>query len=126
MPAFTDNCAENIQLLAAFLRQNMAVMITTVACHTDSVNVTTLPDLSASLPTFSGNDTPTIKHWTEELERAQRQARDLARAWENPAVAICQGKLRGVAADWYASTGQHLTTWFIWKVDLQERLVEVL
>ncbi|KAH7958941.1 hypothetical protein HPB49_006791 [Dermacentor silvarum] len=106
MPAFTSDPAENMQRMAAFLHQNIAIMMTTIASHANPVHVTTLPDLSASLPTFNGSGTPTFKHWIEELERIQRLARR-----EHPTfLAIVQGKLRGVAADWHASTGRQLTT----------------
>ncbi|KAH7981473.1 hypothetical protein HPB49_024465 [Dermacentor silvarum] len=91
MPAFTSDPAENMQCMAAFLHQNMAIMMTTIASHVNPVHVRTLPDLSASLPTFNGSGTPTFKHWIEELERIQRLAR-----WEDPTLlAIAQGKLRG-------------------------------
>ncbi|CAN7982506.1 unnamed protein product, partial [Ixodes hexagonus] len=36
-------------------------------------------------------------------------------------LAIAQGKLRGAAADWHASTGRQLTTWTIWKAGLKEQ-----
>ncbi|KAH6947049.1 hypothetical protein HPB50_016915 [Hyalomma asiaticum] len=115
MPTFTTDPAENMQRMTAFLHQNMAVMLTTIASHANPVHVTTLPDLSASLPTFNGSGIPTFKHWIEELERIQRPAR-----WEDSALlAIAQGKLRGVAADWHASTGRQLTNWTIWKARLQ-------
>ncbi|KAH7977866.1 hypothetical protein HPB49_003813 [Dermacentor silvarum] len=111
MPAFTSDPAENMQRMAAFLHQNMAIMMTTIASHANLVHVTTLPDLSASLPTFNG-----------KLERIQPLAR-----WEDPTLlAIAQGKLRGVAADWHASTGRQLTTWTIWKAGLQEQFGEQL
>ncbi|KAH7958844.1 hypothetical protein HPB49_005694 [Dermacentor silvarum] len=122
MPTFTSDPAENIQRMAAFLHQNMAIMMTTIASHANPVHVTTLPDLSASLPTFNGSGTPTFKHWIEELERIQRLAR-----WEDATLlAIAQGKLRGVVADWHASTGRQLTAWTIWKVGLQEQFGEQL
>ncbi|KAH7973625.1 hypothetical protein HPB49_003464 [Dermacentor silvarum] len=122
MPTFLSDPAENMQRMAAFLHQNMAIMVTTIASHAHPVHVTTLPDLSASLPTFNGSGTPTFKHWIEELERLQRLAR-----WEDPSLlAIAQGKLRGVAADWHASTGRQLTTWTTWKAGLQEQFGEQL
>ncbi|KAG0424909.1 hypothetical protein HPB47_027887 [Ixodes persulcatus] len=122
MPAFTTDEAENMQRMAAFLHQNMAIMMTTLANQANQVHVTTLPDLSASLPTFNGGGTPTFKHWIEELERTQRLAR-----WEDPTLlAIAQGKLRGVAADWHASTGRQLTTWTIWKAGMKEQFGEQL
>ncbi|KAH7960610.1 hypothetical protein HPB49_021509 [Dermacentor silvarum] len=106
----------------SFSSPKMAIMMTTIASHANPVHVTTLPDLSASLPTFNGSGTPTFKHWIEVLERIQRLAR-----WEGPTLlAIAQGKLRGVAADWHASTGRQLTTWTIWKAGLQEQFGEQL
>ncbi|KAH7974157.1 hypothetical protein HPB49_010592 [Dermacentor silvarum] len=122
VPTFTSDPAENMQCMAAFLHLNMAIMMTTIASHANPVHMTTLPDLLASLPTFNGSGTPTFKHWIEELERIQLLAR-----WEDPTLlAIAQGKLRGVAADWHASTGRQLTTWIIWKAGLQEQFGEQL
>ncbi|KAH8031717.1 hypothetical protein HPB51_020274 [Rhipicephalus microplus] len=62
VPSFTSHSAENMQRMAAFLHQSMAVMMTTMASHMNQVHVTTLPDLSASLPTFNESGTPTFKH----------------------------------------------------------------
>ncbi|KAH7959890.1 hypothetical protein HPB49_014747 [Dermacentor silvarum] len=122
MPTFTSDPAENMQRMATFLYQNMAIMMTTIASQANPLQMTMPPDLSASLPTFNGSGTPTFKHWIEELKRIQRLAR-----WEDPTLlAIVQGKLRGVAADWHASTGRQLTTWTIWKVGLQEQFSEQL
>ncbi|KAH7944909.1 hypothetical protein HPB49_001690 [Dermacentor silvarum] len=46
---------------------------------------------------------------------------------EDPTLlAIVPGKLRGVAADWHASTGRQLTTLTIWKAVLQEQFGEQL
>ncbi|XP_042146154.1 uncharacterized protein LOC121835747 [Ixodes scapularis] len=121
-PTFISDPPENMQRMTAFLHQNMAVMMTTIASQANPVRLTTLPDLSASLPTFNGSGTPTLKHWVEELERTQRLAR-----WEDPTLlAIAQGKLRGVAADWHVSTGRQLTTWTIWKAGLEEQFGEQL
>ncbi|KAH7952001.1 hypothetical protein HPB52_016724 [Rhipicephalus sanguineus] len=89
--------------------------------HAISTSFPTVP-ISASLPTFNESGTPTFKHWIEELERIQRLTR-----WEDPTLlAIAQGKLRGVAAGWHASTGSRLTTWAIWKAGLQEQFGEQL
>ncbi|KAH7937638.1 hypothetical protein HPB49_013943 [Dermacentor silvarum] len=74
MPTLTSDPAENMQRMAAFLHQNMAIMMTTIASHVNPVHVTTLLDLSVSLPTFNGSGTPTFKHWMEELDRNQRLA----------------------------------------------------
>ncbi|KAH7949853.1 hypothetical protein HPB49_016274 [Dermacentor silvarum] len=62
MPVFPSDPAENMQRMAAFLHQNMAIMMTTIASHANPVHVTTLPDLSASLPTFNRSGTPIFKH----------------------------------------------------------------
>ncbi|KAH7959717.1 hypothetical protein HPB49_013307 [Dermacentor silvarum] len=117
MPTFTSDPAENMQPMAAFLHHYVAIMMTTIASHANLVHVTTLPGLSASLPTFNASGTPTFEHWIEELERIQRLAR-----WEDRTLlTIAQGKVCGVAADWYASTGRQLTSWTICKAGLQEQ-----
>ncbi|KAG0421127.1 hypothetical protein HPB47_002973 [Ixodes persulcatus] len=75
MSAFTADEAENKQLMAAFLHRNMAMMMTKLANQANQVQGTTLPDLSALLPTFTGGSNPPFKRWIEELERTQRLAR---------------------------------------------------
>ncbi|KAH6925719.1 hypothetical protein HPB50_008972 [Hyalomma asiaticum] len=67
------------------------------------VQVTTLPDLSASLPTYSGDGSISASHWIEELERTRNLA-----SWEpSTLLAVALGKLRGAAADWKAVIGPH-------------------
>ncbi|KAH7966733.1 hypothetical protein HPB49_019016 [Dermacentor silvarum] len=71
------------------------------------VQVTTLPDLSASLPTYSGDDSISASHWVEELERTRKLA-----SWEpSTLLAVALGKLRGAAADWKAVIGRQCPTW---------------
>ncbi|KAH7965668.1 hypothetical protein HPB49_009525 [Dermacentor silvarum] len=76
-----------------------------------TVNVTTLPDLSSTLPTFSGDGGLAAHRWVKDLEPIQQLA-----SWE-PAtlLAIALGKLRGPAAHWRVTTGSNFTTWPEWK-----------
>ncbi|KAH7945832.1 hypothetical protein HPB49_016044 [Dermacentor silvarum] len=43
MPAFTSDPAENMQRMAAFLHQNMAIMMATIASHANPVHPTAEP-----------------------------------------------------------------------------------
>ncbi|KAH6943024.1 hypothetical protein HPB50_014031 [Hyalomma asiaticum] len=114
MATFPSDPAENMRRMAAFLHDNMAEMMTTIASHAKPVHVTTLQDLSASLPTFNGSGTPTFKHWIEELERIQGLAR-----WELDAPSHR-------VADWHASTGRQLANWTTWKAGLQEQQLSTI
>lgn len=97
LPGFTQGGAENLHRSSVFLHENRAVMTSTLASEPNPGILTALQGLSALPVTFSRNTTPTLTHWTEELERAQR----LARSRHPTVLAIAQGKLLGVARDWH-------------------------
>lgn len=81
------------------------------------VQVTTLPDVSASLPTFSGDGRIYARQWIEELERTQGLA-----SWTSftfLAVALC--KLRGPVADWKFVARNHCVTWENLKTSFEEQ-----
>ncbi|KAG0423636.1 hypothetical protein HPB47_000596 [Ixodes persulcatus] len=68
------------------------------------VQVTTLPDLNASLPNFSSDGGISARHWIEELERTQLPA-----FWDpSTLLAVALRKLRGPAADWKVVTDPKL------------------
>ncbi|KAM7281236.1 uncharacterized protein ISCGN_005830, partial [Ixodes scapularis] len=101
------------QLLTSLLQQFLTVSQRAPA----PVQVTTLPDLSASLPTFSGDGGISARHWIEELERTQGLA-----SWEpSTLLAVALGKLRGPAANWKAVSGRQCLTWDSFKAAFQAR-----
>ncbi|KAH6931498.1 hypothetical protein HPB50_024690 [Hyalomma asiaticum] len=94
-PSF--DAAQSTELLTGLLQQLLHVSQRAAA----PVQVTTLPDLSASLPTYSGDGSISASQWIEELERTRNLA-----SWEpSTLLAIALGKLRGAAADWKAVIG---------------------
>lgn len=102
LPSSFD-AAQSTELLTGLLQQLLQVSQRAAA----PVQVTTLPDLSASLPTFNGDGSISASHWIEELERTRNLA-----SWEPSTVlAVALGKLRGAAADWKAVIGRQCPTW---------------
>ncbi|KAH7949025.1 hypothetical protein HPB49_004230 [Dermacentor silvarum] len=97
------DAAQTTELLTGLLQQLLHVSQRAAA----PVQVTTLPDLSASLPTYSGDGSISASHWVEELERTRNLA-----SWEpSTLLAVALGKLRGAAADWKAVIGRQCPTW---------------
>lgn len=87
MPAFTADPVQNMQLLTIFLQQQLA--LTSSNATAQSVRVTTLPDLSSTILTFSGDGSLSASRWLEDLERTQQLAK-----WEPlTLLAITLGKL---------------------------------
>ncbi|KAH7958386.1 hypothetical protein HPB49_001149 [Dermacentor silvarum] len=81
------------------------------------VHVTTLPDLSASLPTFNASGTPTFEHWIEELERIQRLAR-----WEDRTLlTIAQGKWKQKVTALTQKAGESLQQYTFAKLKIMSR-----
>ncbi|KAM7281312.1 uncharacterized protein ISCGN_006489, partial [Ixodes scapularis] len=104
MPTFTADPVLIMQLLTAYLQQSLQI-------PARSVNVTTLPDLSSTISTFSGDGGISARRWLEDIERTQQLA-----SWEpSTLLAIVLGKLRGPAADWKVTTGKQFKTWPEWK-----------
>ncbi|KAH7959520.1 hypothetical protein HPB49_011592 [Dermacentor silvarum] len=94
--------AQTTELLTGLLQQLLHVSQRAAA----PVQVTNLTDLSASLPTYSGDGSISASHWVEELERTRNLA-----SWEpSSLLAVAQGKLRGAAADWKAVFGRQCPT----------------
>ncbi|KAG0428644.1 hypothetical protein HPB47_024368 [Ixodes persulcatus] len=108
LPLQTLDPAQSTQLLTSLLQQLLNMSQRPMA----PVQITTLPDLSASLPTFSGDGGISARHWIEELERTQGLA-----SWEpSTLLAVALGKLRGPAADWKVVTGRQCPTWDSFKI----------
>ncbi|KAH7933422.1 hypothetical protein HPB49_012475 [Dermacentor silvarum] len=95
--------AQTTELLKGLLQQLLHVSQRATA----PVQVTTLPDLSASLPTYSGDSSISASHWVEELERT----RNLLSREPSTLLAVALGKLRGAAADWKTVLGRECPTW---------------
>ncbi|KAH9377494.1 hypothetical protein HPB48_006245 [Haemaphysalis longicornis] len=93
-PPPSSDAAQTTELLTGLLQQLLHVSQRAAV----PVQVTTLPDLSASLPTYSGDGGISASHWIEELEQTQNLA-----SWQpSTLLAVAMGKLRGAAADWKA------------------------
>ncbi|XP_077549364.1 uncharacterized protein LOC144162624 [Haemaphysalis longicornis] len=102
-PPPSSDAAQTTELLTGLLQQLLHVSQRAAV----PVQVTTLPDLSASLPTYSGDGGISASHWIEELERTQNLA-----SWQpSTLLAVAMGKLRGAAADWKAVIGRQCPTW---------------
>ncbi|KAH9379124.1 hypothetical protein HPB48_002428 [Haemaphysalis longicornis] len=103
LPPPSSDAAHTTELLIGLLQQLLHVSQRAAV----PVQVTTLPDLSASLPTYSGDGGISASHRIEELERTQNLA-----SWQpSTLLAVAMGKLRGAAADRKAVIGRQCPTW---------------
>lgn len=86
------------------------------------VQVTTLPDLSASLPTFSVDGRIPARQWIKELVRTQ----GLASWTRSTLLAVALSKLRSPAADWKSVAGNPCDTWKNFKTAIEEQFGDKL
>lgn len=100
----TDNhLASSTQVMSDLLQ----LLLTLAQRSTVPVQVTTLPDLSVSLPTFSVDGRISPRQWIKELVRTQ----GLASWTRSTLLAVALSKLCGPAADWKSVAENHCDTW---------------
>ena len=79
--------------------QNLSVLLQHLPRQPTAV--TTLPDLSASIPHFEGSSKQDVKVWLEDVRRIQQLA-----AWEDATTRlIAASKLKGPARNWHLAFG---------------------
>lgn len=115
--------SDTTALLATCIQQNaQLIQILQASRPQQPLQVATLPDLSASVPTFEDCKHTSPKRWIEEMEKTQQLA-----AWQDSTVrAIAISKLRGTAKDWHFSTGQNFDTWAQWKAAFLKQFDDTL
>ncbi|KAG0443219.1 hypothetical protein HPB47_015164 [Ixodes persulcatus] len=97
--------------------QNLAVLLQQVP--RPSTTVTTLPDLSATLPHFEGSPKQNIKEWLEDVQRVQQLA-----LWDDATTRlIAASKLKGTARNWHLAFGSQYDTWPAWRDALKETFI---
>ncbi|KAG0428331.1 hypothetical protein HPB47_024677 [Ixodes persulcatus] len=97
--------------------QNLAVLLQQLP--RPSTTVTTLPDLSASLPQFEGSPKQNVKEWLEDVRRVQQLA-----SWDDATTRlIAASKLKGTARNWHLAFGSQYDTWPTWRDALKETFI---
>ncbi|KAH7939781.1 hypothetical protein HPB52_017373 [Rhipicephalus sanguineus] len=92
--------AATIQALAALMQQ----------LPRPSTVVTTLPDLSASIPSFDESPRQSVNAWLDEVRRVQQLA-----SWDDATTRlIAASKLKGTARNWHLTFGHQHVTWQEW------------
>lgn len=93
--------AATIQALAALMQQ----------LPRPSTVVTTLPDLSASIPSFDESPRQSVNAWLDEVRRVQQLA-----SWDDATTRlIAASKLKGTARNWHLTFGHQYVTWQEWR-----------
>lgn len=67
------------------------------------IHVTTAPDLTSTLPTYSGMDNDNLKEWYTALESMRSRS-----SWSDAAtLSAAISRLRGRALEWHKTDGSH-------------------
>ncbi|XP_042149026.1 uncharacterized protein LOC121837496 [Ixodes scapularis] len=97
--------------------QNLSVLLQQLP--RPSTTVTTLPDLSASLPKLEGSPKQNVKEWLEDVRHVQQLA-----SWEDATTRlIAASKLKGTARNWHLAFGSQYDTWPTGRVALKETFI---
>ncbi|XP_064486027.1 uncharacterized protein LOC135398567 [Ornithodoros turicata] len=121
--ASSQPSTDTTALLAACIQQNAElIQMLQGSGRQQPMQVATLPDLSASIPTFEDSRNASSKRWVEELEKTQQLA-----AWQDSTVrAIAISKLRGTAKNWHLAAGHKFRTWEAWKAAFQTQFSDAM
>ncbi|KAG0444383.1 hypothetical protein HPB47_013856 [Ixodes persulcatus] len=97
--------------------QNLSVLLQQLP--RPSTTVTTLPDLSATLPHFEGSPKQDVKEWLKDVQRVQQLA-----LWDDATTRlIAASKLKGTAQNWHLAFGSQYDTWPAWRDALKETFI---
>ncbi|XP_040356713.1 uncharacterized protein LOC120839708 [Ixodes scapularis] len=97
--------------------QNLAVLLQQLP--RPSTTVTTLPDLSVTLPHFDGSPKQNVKEWLEDFQRVQQLA-----LWDDATTRlIAASKLKSTARNWNLAFGSQYDTWPAWRDALKETFI---
>ncbi|XP_049522678.1 uncharacterized protein LOC125945146 [Dermacentor silvarum] len=81
-----------------------------------ATTVTTLPDLSSSIPQFAGLHSHSVNTWLDDVRRVQQLA-----SWDDATTRlIAASKLKGTARDWHLAFGNQYSTWAMWSAALKD------
>ncbi|KAH7971494.1 hypothetical protein HPB49_024783 [Dermacentor silvarum] len=80
-----------------------------------AIQITTIPDLTATLPTFSGTD-ESVGEWITSVESMRERCSWKDMAMLNAAIS----RLRGRAAAWHRTDGVSLKSWTTWVAALRK------
>ncbi|KAH7986375.1 hypothetical protein HPB49_025989 [Dermacentor silvarum] len=81
-----------------------------------SIQITTMPDLTATLPTFSGTDNESVGEWITSVESMRERC-----SWNDMAMLNAGiSRLRGRVAAWHRTDGVSLKSWTTWVAALRK------
>ncbi|KAH6947623.1 hypothetical protein HPB50_020201 [Hyalomma asiaticum] len=81
-----------------------------------TIQITTMPDLTATLPTFSGTDNDSLNEWVTSVENMRERC-----SWNDMATLNAGiSRLRGRAAAWHRMDGVNLKDWHTWVAALRK------
>ncbi|KAH7938087.1 hypothetical protein HPB49_019765 [Dermacentor silvarum] len=81
-----------------------------------AIQITTMSDLTATLPTFSGTDNESVGEWITSVESMHERS-----SWNDMAMLNAGiSRLRGRAAAWHRTDGVSLKSWTTWVAALRK------
>ncbi|KAH6947893.1 hypothetical protein HPB50_021980 [Hyalomma asiaticum] len=81
-----------------------------------ATTVTSLPDLSSSIPQLAGLHTHSVNTWLDDVRRVQQLA-----SWDDATTRlIAASKLKGTARHWHLAFGNQYSTWATWSAALKD------
>ncbi|KAH6921322.1 hypothetical protein HPB50_027693 [Hyalomma asiaticum] len=95
--------ATTMQMMAQLLERQMGAPENSVngANENATIQITTMPDLTATLPTFSGTDNDSLNEWVTSVENMRERC-----SWNDMATLNAGiSRLRGQAAAWHRMDG---------------------
>lgn len=110
--------SKTMEMIALLLDRQTTASGTTAAHDVASrpLQITTMPDLTSTMPLYSGQDTENFKEWKDTLKSAQDRC-----SWSDEAtLSAAISRLRGRAAAWHRTEGSKILTWPEWITALQK------
>ncbi|KAH9362515.1 hypothetical protein HPB48_015571 [Haemaphysalis longicornis] len=81
-----------------------------------ATTVTTLPDLSSSIPQFDGLHSHSVNVWLDDVHRVQQLS-----LWDDATThLIAASKLKGTARNWHLAFGNVYATWGTWSAAIKD------
>ncbi|KAH6948005.1 hypothetical protein HPB50_022439 [Hyalomma asiaticum] len=109
--------ATTMQMMVQLLERQMGAPANSVngANENATIQMTTMPDLTATLPTFSGTD-DSLNEWVTSVENMRERC-----SWNDMATLNAGiSRLRGRAAAWHRMDGVNLNDWHTWVAALRK------
>lgn len=115
-PELNENLRECLSTIRALLQTQLSFLEhTQTSAHPVKV-IATQPDMTASLPTFSGHHDEHFEQWLTYIKRAQEHHKRT----DATTLAVGQTKLQGREQRWNEAAGNNHPTWKTWEKEIRQ------